>query len=107
MFGIQYRLFQEFGQGIVLFHNFQVQDVLDLAFFGFGLGDFFWSPGYVFPAGDPENQVGIGDFFGIYDSSGFALDAICTVPASLGHGALIDLCDSGQDDIVLVICDSI
>jgi hypothetical protein len=57
----------------------------------------------VFPAGDPENQVGIGDFFGIYDSSGFALDAICTVPASLGHGALIDLCDSGQDDIVLVI----
>jgi hypothetical protein len=57
----------------------------------------------VFPRGDPEHQVCVGDFFGIYDLSGFASDAIGTVPAGLGHGALIDLCDSGQDDVILVI----
>jgi hypothetical protein len=103
MLGIQHWLFQELGQRIIFVCNFQVQDVLELALFGFGLGDFFWSPGYVFPAGYSKNQVCVGNLFGIYDLPGFAFDTISTIPASFSNGALIDLGHSGQDDVILVI----
>jgi hypothetical protein len=58
----------------------------------------------VFPAGYAEYQVRVGDFFGIYDLTGFSLDAFSTVSACFGCGSLIDLGQGGQNDVVLVIC---
>jgi hypothetical protein len=57
----------------------------------------------VFPAGYPEYQILVGDFFGVYDLSGFSLDAFSTVSACFGCGPLIDFFHCGQNYIILVI----
>jgi hypothetical protein len=58
----------------------------------------------VFPTGDSEHQICVGYFFGIYDLTGFAFDAVRTIPACLCYGQLIDFCQGRQDYVVLVIC---
>ena len=103
MLGIQHWFFQEFGQGIILFHQVQFKYVFYAFFlFGLGLGDFFGSPGYVFPAGDAENQVCVGYLFGIYYGT-FTLESVGTISSGLGYGTLIDLFHCGQYDVILMI----
>jgi hypothetical protein len=61
----------------------------------------------VFPAGYAENQIGVGDLFGINLFTGLPLVTVGTISPGFSDGPLIDLINTGQDDVVLVIRDRI
>ncbi len=61
----------------------------------------------MFPASHAKNQIGVGDFTWVDLFTGFSLVTVGTVSACFCYSPLIDLVNTRQDDVILMICDGI
>jgi hypothetical protein len=59
------------------------------------------------PTGYAEHQIGVRDLLFIHFFTSLSFQSICAIPAGFGYGALVDLADTRQDYVVLVICSGI
>ena len=54
------------------------------------------------PAADTKNQIGIGDLQWI-NNGAQPLETVSTIAACFCHSALVDLVQTGQNDVVLTV----
>ena len=100
---IQHGFVYEIREGILGGQLIKAQDILDVAFFHCRFGDPARCVWYVFPGHHTEYQVSIRYFFLIDCFAGFSGQSCGTIASGFGHGALVDPCDTRQDNVVLVI----